>query len=106
MSLVLAVLPAGLTASFLEGRAGESAPGICQGRCQCCMERNSVPSRTHSVPVQAPSNVSNDQTAVEKSSAVIALLPPAAKAITPALSERPLSSAEIPLFERYCVFLI
>ena len=103
---MLAVLPAGLTASFLEGRAVNGAPGLCQGRCPCCcMERNSAPVPAQSVPLPAVQTTSAGQMAFDKSSVVIRILPVEAKRITPALTVGLLSSA-IPLFERYCTFLI
>jgi hypothetical protein len=69
------------------------------------MERSNAPAPAP-IPVQAVPTASASQIAFEKSSVVIRILPLGAKRITPALSPSAFSSTAVPLFERYCAFLI
>ena len=105
MSLILAVLPAGLTSSFLEGRAGESAPVLCK-RCQCCLERNANTVPQKPLPSPAARAAAPEQIILEKSTRLIAVLFPLSEALASALIVPPFSSTELPFFERYCSLLI
>jgi hypothetical protein len=69
------------------------------------MERSNAPVPAQSAPAQAVRTTSADQIAMEKSSVVVRVLPVEAKRITPALS-RSVGLSMVPLFERYCTFLI
>lgn len=113
VALILAVLPAG-SSSLLASGAGDGASSshgegagakFCRV-CQCCMERGSTPVPTPAQPVQAVRAPSGVDAAVESFSQSVVLLPSSRELLTHLPSSRSLLSSSVPLFERYCSYLI